>query len=166
MLILPARQGGFTLVELLVVVVIVALGATLAAPSATDMIANRRVQAAAQSILDGLNTARAEAVRRNTPVRFAMNADSRGWTITRVDSSAVLQSFSSPEWHSLALATTPAGSVTFLPTGLRQGGSQLSQVEVSSPYGEGRMRRINVFGGGLIRMCDPAVTGEDDPRRC
>jgi type IV fimbrial biogenesis protein FimT len=160
-------QGGFTLAELLVTVTIVALGATLAAPGAMTMIANRKVEGAAQSIIDGLNTARGEAVRRNRQVSFAINADHKGWTIQQVSPSETLQTHSSPEWGQMVLTTTPVGTVTFLPTGLRQSsGSQLAQVEVSSTVGEGRTRRINIFGGGLIRMCDPAATAADDPRKC
>ena len=46
---LAARlQRGFTAVELVVVLAILAIGATLAAPGAAAMIANRKVQAAAQ----------------------------------------------------------------------------------------------------------------------
>ena len=160
------RQRGFTLTELLVAVSVVGIGAMLAAPGASTMITNRKVQGAAQSILDGLNTARLEAVRRNTPVRFAMNADGRGWTITQVGSGDTLQAFSSSDWSGLALTTTPASNVTFLPTGLLQTGTQLSQVTVAAPVNEARTRRVNVFGGGLIRMCDPDVSADNDPRRC
>lgn len=160
------RQHGFTLVELLVTVTVVALGVMLAAPGASSMITNRKVQGAAQSILDGLNIARVEAVRRNAPVRFAMNADGRGWTVTHVGSGDTLQSFTSSDWSGLALTATPASGVTFMPTGLLQTGTQLSQVTVAAPVTDTRTRRVNVFGGGLIRMCDPEVSAANDPRRC
>ena len=157
-------QRGFTAVELLVALTVLAIGASLAAPNIVSIIANRKVQAAAQSILDGLNQARAEAVRRNAPVRFTLRVD--GWTLTQAASGDVLQSATSADWTSLVVTGAGGASVTFLPTGLLQAGAQLSQVEVAGTAPEGRTRRINVFGGGLIRMCDPAVTTADDPRRC
>jgi len=161
------RQGGVTLVELLVVVSILAVGAMLAAPDLSRMVAGRQVQSVAQNILEGLNTARAEAVRRNTPVRFSLNPAGNGWTLVQPSSGATLRSYASSDWGTLVIASADAlDSVTFLPNGLRQSGPQLSQVTVSSPLVNAVTRRINVFGGGLIRMCDPAVTASDDPRRC
>lgn len=161
------RQRGFTLTELLVTVAILAVGATLVAPGASQMMANRRVQGAAQNILDGLNQARAEAVRRNAPVRFSLHPEGNGWSLVQTSSGDTLQSFKTTDWSSLVIE--PAGaasSVTFLPNGLRQAGTQLSQVTISSPAGDSAVRRINVFGGGLVRMCDPGITAADDPRRC
>jgi len=157
-------RRGFTIVELLVAVTILAIGASLAVPGAATMLANRKVQAVAQSIVDGLNHARAEAVRRNTPVRFTLRDD--GWSVAQAGSGDVLQSYASADWSALLLAHTGGTTVTFLPTGLLQGGTQLSQVTVTSPVDDARTRRVNVFGGGLIRMCDPAITAADDPRRC
>lgn len=161
------KSRGFTLIELLVTVAIVAVAATLAAPGASQMMASRRVQTAAQSILDGLNKARTEAVRRNTPVQFALRTDGIGWTVTQPSSGDTLQSYSSGDWSALQVNSAGATAVTFLATGLRQtDGTPLSQVTVSSPVGSAPSRVINVFGGGLIRMCDPGITATDDPRRC
>lgn len=161
------KQRAFTLTELLVAIAVLAVAATLAAPGAGQMIAKRKVQGAAQSILDGITQARAEAVRRNAPVRFSLRPDGIGWTVTQVSSGDTLRSYSSGEWSSLELASAgSANSVTFLPTGLLQGGTQLSQLTVSSPAADVAIRRINVFGGGMIRMCDPTISVVDDPRRC
>ena len=155
---------GFTLVELLVAVAVLSASAMLAAPSIGQMVANRRVQSAAQNLLDALNSARAEAVRRNAPVRFELDAQRQGWTMVQATSGETFQAYKAPEWSGLQIAPgSTAAAVTFLPNGLRQGGTQLSQITVSS---DGSVRRINVFGGGLVRMCDPGVTVPDDPRRC
>lgn len=160
------RSSGFTLVELMVVVAIVAITATLAAPNFAQMLANYRVRSAAEGILTALNFARAEAVRRNSPVSFSLSAGSSGWTVSQVSSTATLQTHSNNEPATSVTSGTAATAVTFLPTGLVQAGTQLGQVTVSSPVDGSQTRRINVFGGGLIRMCDPGITGGNDPRRC
>jgi type IV fimbrial biogenesis protein FimT len=157
-------RRGFTVVELMITVAVLAVGASLAAPGAATMLANRKVQGAAQSILEGLHQARGEAMRRNTPVRFTLAGT--GWTMVSPGSGDTLRSFASSDWSSLTITPTGGSAVTFLPTGLLQTGAQLSQVTVASPVDDSRTRRINIFGGGLIRMCDPAVTAADDPRRC
>lgn len=158
---------GFTTIELLVALAILAIGASLAAPSIGSMVVSRRVQAAAQSLLDGIQTARAEAVRRNATVRFALRADRLGWTVTDVTSGAALQSFRDPDWTSVMVSSsTTATSVDFSATGTRKTGTQIEQLTVASAASDGARRQINVFGGGLIRLCDPAVTAANDPRRC
>jgi type IV fimbrial biogenesis protein FimT len=158
---------GVTLVELLVVLVIVAIGATLAAPSFAQMIANHKVRAAAESILGGLSLARTEALRRNAAVSFALVAGGSGWTVNQVSPSKVLQTRSDNDSPQTTVQSSNAAtSVTFLPNGLLQSGTQMTQVTVSSLVHTTETRRINVFGGGLIRMCDPAITAADDPRMC
>jgi type IV fimbrial biogenesis protein FimT len=162
----PTR--GFTIVELLMALVVLAIGATLAAPSIASMIASRRVQSLGQSLLDGLQTARAEAVRRNTRVRFSLRDDPPGWTLSEVGSGTTLRSAADPDWATVQVTSSNgAGSVDFLPNGLRQTGTQIEQLTIAgADPSQGTQRRINVFGGGLIRMCDPAVTAANDPRGC
>lgn len=169
---LTARRAGrghhgFTLVELMVVLAIVAISATLAAPSFSQMIANYRVRGAADGILGALNFARTEALRRNTPVAFSLASGGSGWTVSQLSTSTTLQSRSAGDVPGLSVSSSSAAtSVTFLANGLIQSGTQLSQVTVASVVSNANTRRINVFGGGLIRMCDPAVTVAADPRRC
>jgi len=68
---------GFTLIELMVVVALVAVVMTLVGPSVRDLLAAQRVQGINAELVTDLQFARSEAVRRNRPilVRFATNAD-------------------------------------------------------------------------------------------
>lgn len=162
-----SRRRGVTLVELMVVLTVVAVGATLAAPNMAQVLANYRVRAAAEAILDGLNFARTEALRRNSAVSFTLTPGGSGWTVQQVSSGTALLTRSDNDSPGTTVASSNSTlAVTFLPNGLMQSGTQLSQVTVSSPVGASDTRRINIYGGGLIRMCDPAVTTADDPRRC
>ena len=161
------KARGFSLIELMTAITIMAIGATLAAPAVSAMVTNYRVRGTAESILAGINYARSEAVRRNTPVKFTLVPDGSAWTISQVSPATTLQSRSNVDASGTTVTVTgSAMAVTFLPTGLVQSGTQLGQVTVSGTVGGTKSRRINIFGGGLIRMCDPEATRAGDPRRC
>lgn len=157
---------GFTLVELLVVISIVGISLALAVPSFSQIIANYKVRTGAESMLNGLNYARAEAVRRNAQVSFELGTGS-AWVVEQVASGEQLQARADGETSNLTVTATGGSlAVTFLPTGIVAPGARLEQVTVASSVDASNARRINVLGGGLIRMCDPDAASADDPRRC
>jgi type IV fimbrial biogenesis protein FimT len=156
-----------TLVELVVVLAIVAVSATLAAPSFAHMIANYRVRTTAEGILGALNFARTEALRRNTAVAFSLTPGGSGWTVSQLSTSTTLQSRSGGDVPGTTVTpSTAATSVTFLANGMIGSGSQLNALTVAGTANAADTRRIDVFGGGLIRMCDPAIAAAADPRKC
>ena len=166
---------GFTLIELMVTVAVAAVGLTLVAPSFAQLVSNYRLRSGAESVLNGLNLARGEAVRRNAPVTFALTGTKSGWTVWIdtnangvIDAGETIQSRADSETGGLSAASSNAAtSVNFLPTGLVDAtGTWLTQITVSSATAGTDSRRINILGGGLIRMCDPAVSVANDPRRC
>ncbi len=63
---------GFTLVELIVAMAVMAILMTLAAPNFSRWIRNTKIRTAAESIQTGLHVARAEALKRNAVVRFQL----------------------------------------------------------------------------------------------
>lgn len=80
MLRLRHLQHGVSLVELMIGLVIVAVLLGLATPNFSTFIQNTRIRNAAEAIQNGLNLARAEAVRRNTNVQFVLGTGS-SWTV-------------------------------------------------------------------------------------
>jgi len=65
-------QRGFSLIELLVGIVILGVLMAMAVPRFTDWLRNARIRTSAEAIQNGLQLARAEAVRRNALVRFQL----------------------------------------------------------------------------------------------
>ena len=61
---------GFTLIELVVVLAVLAILLAAGASNFSVWMTNSRIRTTAESIQNGLQMARAEAVRRNTPIRF------------------------------------------------------------------------------------------------
>jgi type IV fimbrial biogenesis protein FimT len=70
-----APQSGFTLVEIMISLVVLGVLIALAAPSFSSWLQNQQIRAAAEATLNGLQLARAEAVRRNAQVRFQFVSD-------------------------------------------------------------------------------------------
>jgi type IV fimbrial biogenesis protein FimT len=108
---------GFTLVELMVTVAVMAVMASLAAPSFRELLAAQRARSTAYSIVSDLVLARSEAVKRGenvtlTPVATQWTA---GWSV-QVASSAEVLSLQSMVGNGVLFTTAPT-AITFDRTG-------------------------------------------------
>jgi len=85
------RIAGFTLVELMVTVAIIAILASLAAPSFSDFIRNQRIKNASFDLVSDLTYARSEAVKRNGSVTISAAGGgwNEGWSITIEDGTSI-----------------------------------------------------------------------------
>lgn len=84
------QQHGVSLIEMMIAISIGALLLMLGVPSFNLWIQNTQTRTAAESILNGLQLARTEAVRHNTNVRF-MLTDASGavaWAVSCVNANA------------------------------------------------------------------------------
>jgi len=190
-----ARQDGFNLIEVLVTLSVLGLLISLGAPSLGEWLQNQQIRAATEAIVNGMQVARGEAIRRNLPVQMVLEPPTSGWTVceatvTPCDSTLladplkvlnVIQNRSPEEGTSNANVTTAPGAaiaVTFSPLGSVvpnfDGSPVLARVDVvnsrldcQAASGPMRCLRIVVTGGGSIRMCDPTPgVVAPDPRAC
>jgi type IV fimbrial biogenesis protein FimT len=190
----PGNGRGFTLIEMLFGVAMVAILLALGAPAFSTFLQNARLGTRAKSFYSGLQLARSEAIRRNLPVEFILtdtptdtpnleNAAAstplgRNWVV-RVQPAAsaayeLIEAKSGMEGGDLASlqVTSTTDGLAFNGTGGTIDGLP-QQLDVSNPAGglcapAGPMRcwRIVVGPGGQIRMCDPAVAAAGDTRKC
>src|SRR5512134_4005768 len=81
------RNQGFTLVELLTVLVILGVFLMLAAPAFSELAASQRVQTAAADLHTSLLRARSEAIKSNGDVTIAKSGSvwPGGWVVSSAD---------------------------------------------------------------------------------
>ena len=68
-----APKNGFTLIELMIGLSIVALLFMLAMPNYRQFMANTRIRSAAEAVAEGLHVAQTSAIKRNAQVRVLRN---------------------------------------------------------------------------------------------
>lgn len=186
---------GVTLIELLIVMAIVGILLSLALPSYQAWIQNTKIRTAAESVLNGMQLARAEAVRRNSNMGLYLvssvdascvaDGTKGNWIISQQipvgscnlapsDTVApqIVQKSSQKEGATdvVALTAQPAGAnfIVFSPLGQATNpATDITRIDfaATSPVTGSRPLRILVGAGGNMKMCDPSATG-NDPRRC
>ncbi|QDT68714.1 hypothetical protein MalM25_16380 [Planctomycetes bacterium MalM25] len=98
------RRGGFTLVELLLVLALAVVLASLAAPSLSGTLARVRLDAAADEVREAWNDARLEAIRTGEPVAFQCQLGTGRYTLSTLADAAAAQSGSTEVADQGALA--------------------------------------------------------------
>jgi len=169
---------GFTMIEVLIGIVVLAILLGLGAPSFMVWMQNVQIRNAADAVLNGMQLARTEAIRRNKPVQFALSSGS-GWNINIVKPSASdpanpIQKRTAKEGSAkVDVAATPGGAyaVTFDamggPTTNADGSLTITALDFTSQVSTDAPRplRIVVSLSGTIRMCDPKAPA-GDTRAC
>ena len=176
--------AGFTIIELMVTVTLVAILVGLAVPAFNAWISNAQVRTVAEALQNGIRTAQAEAVRRNRQVVLsftnatpALNAaavaNGKNWSLQTVASLGdtagdYLQGGAMADVASTTTITSGVSAICFnangrLVTNTSPGPAGASctasptTFNVTQPNAD---RNLNVLVqiGGQLRMCDPKRT--------
>ena len=129
-------QRGFTVVELMVTVALVATLSALAAPSLRQLIATQRVRTAASALNESLWLARSEAVKRNTNVTFKFNKGTvTDWDVVEGLTGVGTSLHHQDGYPAITATTAPPGDdvlFTFNPYGRLTSGTGWVKLEVAS----------------------------------
>jgi len=173
-------ERGVSLIELLIGVAV--LGFLLAAgmPAMSNWLQNTQIRTAAESIKNGLQIARTEAVRLNRNVRFQLtDSTESGWKVNPLDDPdrdppLALRTHGDGSIN-VSVRVAPSGSdeVTFNSFGQvlqERPIAPITRIDVTnsliSSSDDRRDLRIVIPTGGFAKLCDPKVLSSSDPRAC
>lgn len=136
---LKSRSSGFTLIELMVVLILVGIVVGIAVPSFTRLIENNRVISATNSTVGLISFARSEAVKRGQAVRI--NAAGNMMTAVLASDNSVIRQSEVVSGNT----TISNGTLTFRANGLT---NSAGDVSFTICAGAGPGRTITVSRGG------------------
>jgi type IV fimbrial biogenesis protein FimT len=142
-------EAGFSLVELMVVVTILAIVASIGSPAMSSLIAGYREKTAASALQESLILARAEALKRNATVTLSSTDLAAGWTVTLADGSVLRtqEGFTS-------LSFAPAAiNIAYTFQGRRPVGAATTTVVISSSL-TAQCRQVRIDTNGRASISD------------
>jgi type IV fimbrial biogenesis protein FimT len=164
-------QRGLTLPELLIGIAILGILASVGLPSFQTWMVDTKIRTATESIQNGLQRARAEAVARNTGIEFVLGAGS-SWVVSVANPVTIIESRSSSEGSKNvtgtplpALATTLTYNSFGQVTPNADATASLTQVTLAAS-GSNKRLSITINAGGSTKMCNPDLTAGSHITAC
>lgn len=165
----PARERGFTMMELLVAVSIAAVLFAIGVPMYRNASLGARLSAAANNLLASVQLARSEAIKRNVQVTLCTSSDGatcaagggweQGWIVvdTVADPDVVIQRQQNlPSGFKL---TQSGGSVplVFQPIGIGMGAATFTACRSDPPGSQERVLTVRAAGTALVTTSETGI---------
>jgi type IV fimbrial biogenesis protein FimT len=171
------RAGGFTIIELMTVMVIAAVLLVIAVPSFRDFFAKRRVEGVFSELQTDLQLARSEAVSRGRPARvtfgpscYVVHVAAPGSSTTCTQTTETV-SAGDTKIKLVQLqggtnaALAPQSSLTFVEfdsvrgTATWNGSGAVAAIDATSTAGPWQLR-ATTLATGRVQICSPGATVE------
>ena len=168
-IVLPGLTRGFTLIELMVVVTLVAVLGTIAVPSFRDLLLNQRLAASSSDFMAAVSLARSEAIKRAQTVTLLPTTGkdwSAGWDVKTGTNSAslTLRRFEPlrPGVTVDASLSSIGGTVTYDGNGFALGSAGCLALKAET----GRRSAVVISLSGRPKVCDPDKKGDCADSKC
>lgn len=185
-------KAGFTLIELMIALAVSSILMLMAVPNYQRWVKNSKIRSVAESVLHGLQAARAEAIRLNARVEFrlaGLTAGGADWRIVVQDTGTGEQaesftlaaaadgdgqpatgirigSRSTPDFSGTPTGDAP-GAIVFTGLGSLTGATSVRQIDFEAVEQDGGRRlAIVLSSAGSVRLCDPARSRSTSAQGC
>jgi type IV fimbrial biogenesis protein FimT len=151
---------GFTLIELMIVLVIAGILLAMATPSFSNVIRNNRLTAESNNLVTSFNVARSEAIKRRGTITVCPSSDQAtctgggwedGWIVLEDSTNEVLQVFAPMKGEPTVVSS--AGSVQYTAEGFLSGGVAVT-IGICMTGGD-QGRQINITATGRPNNVTP-----------
>lgn len=174
-----ARSRGFTLVEMMIALAILAILLVMSLPRYIEWIADTQVRSGAESVAAGLREALNAAIRENTRVEFNINPATKvgGWTARYPGGATITQGYFTEGTDRDVFTVLPGGTNTVTFTGIgvipptnADASAAFESIDVTNPSSTMTLRvlvPVNTATGRRsgIKICDTRFP-VDDPKGC
>ena len=151
---------GASLIEMMIVVAIIGILASLSTPMISSYLQNAKLRASADELKEALELSRSEAIKRNDTIKFtALNGG--GWSVEAYSNDVLTMLASKPDAVGSKLAVIADNSV------IRFDGSGRPDVaatlQVTPAFGSCTTLtclHIELNRFGKIKVCNPSTTNE------
>ena len=113
---LRMSSSGFTLIELMVTIAVLAIIVSIAAPSISTQLANQRVKSTTATLENALKEAKSESIIRRQEVTVSYNNMSNPKVITLTGSDTNASTIASYNYNASSTLTSSPATVTFEPS--------------------------------------------------
>ncbi|WP_227695117.1 pilus assembly FimT family protein [Psychrobacter fulvigenes] len=110
----PMSSAGFTLIELMVTIAVLAIIVSIAAPNISTQLANQRVKSTTATLVNALKEAKVESVIRRQSLEFSFDDGSHSMVI--ISKNANSDEVASYSYNAKNIIKADKASITFHPS--------------------------------------------------
>tara|TARA_R110001606_G_C15037175_1_gene611750 strand:- start:71 stop:571 length:501 start_codon:yes stop_codon:yes gene_type:complete len=137
-------SSGFTLIELMVTIAVLAIIVGIAAPSISTQLANQRVKSTTATLVNALKEAKAESIIRRQNVSVIYDASTTPKKITLQANSISISSYNISEQSTISITPTTETTIVFQPNKLIASDNEISYLICDSGSSNETLGQVRV----------------------